>query len=412
MQATGPQRGAVTLGGGIRDRAVHDLEAEVKLLDWHRLANESSLRAALLRTKRMRRRQREEVDGTLGLGDGGEEQRPSSCPNSTAPPSRGVRVRSDGRPQTALHPPPSRRLSLRMLEEEERCKSLGRKGDDEDERGSCGKMGLSSNGLTSSEPVTSRQLESVRRAIARVEMRRIAQERRKSCGMFQRTNDVRREGRPELEKKDVENGGECEEEGSEKENGQSLLSCHVATESCDNDEEEDGDEHLSTVLAGLDKLIALERRIRALEGREGETYSVEASQTRRVRTAPVRSSDSPNLSVRAASAGSFSRESGLGSRQKMADYKGDDVRILARRRAILVAARQRSREGRVPDERSVVTPNSSLRKVPNASCQLHPRRRTVRFDDSRCQTAPCGTVSQSLTGCHAPKPSTADGPRE
>jgi hypothetical protein len=36
-------------------KALKDLEAEMKLLKWHKLANESALQAALLRTKSMRK---------------------------------------------------------------------------------------------------------------------------------------------------------------------------------------------------------------------------------------------------------------------------------------------------------------------------------------------------------------------
>lgn len=37
------------------DKALKDLESEMKLLQWHKLANESALQAALMRTKVIRK---------------------------------------------------------------------------------------------------------------------------------------------------------------------------------------------------------------------------------------------------------------------------------------------------------------------------------------------------------------------
>lgn len=377
-------------------RAVKDLEAEVKLLDWHRLANESSLRAALLRTKRMRRRQREEVDGVIGREkDGGREVRSSVSSTRTPPPSRevdGVLMRNDGRPLTASHPPPSRRVALRMLEEEERCKPFITGSDEGSERG--GKKGFAPKGHFSSEQkVISRQLESVRRAIARVEGRRIAQERRRACGMFQQRKSMVREGDTSINR----SGDGIHENKT----GRAQAMCQAT---------EGRDERLATVLAGLDKLLALERRIRALEGHKGIKHSsVErcASQKVRFRTAPVAGTTiDSSISARAASAGSFNRLMGPssdpredGSRLDWDSYDGDDIRILARRKAVLVAANRRSCEGGIPHgERSLVAPNSSLCSAPGDSGQLCLRRRTVRFDESRCHTAPERTISRDLIG--------------
>eukprot|EP00957_Ditylum_brightwellii_P062165 4717683-Ditylum_brightwellii.AAC.1 len=39
----------------VHQRAIQDLEAEMNLLQWHKLANESALQAALFRTKQMKR---------------------------------------------------------------------------------------------------------------------------------------------------------------------------------------------------------------------------------------------------------------------------------------------------------------------------------------------------------------------
>eukprot|EP00567_Pseudictyota_dubia_P000554 CAMPEP_0197465794 /NCGR_PEP_ID=MMETSP1175-20131217/64719_1 /TAXON_ID=1003142 /ORGANISM="Triceratium dubium, Strain CCMP147" /LENGTH=447 /DNA_ID=CAMNT_0043001817 /DNA_START=541 /DNA_END=1884 /DNA_ORIENTATION=- len=411
-------------------RAVRDLEAEVKLLDWHRLANESSLRAALLRTKRMRQRQREEVDGMLGVrGEGrGGRPRPSAASASptpsafASPPSRGAAgalAGSDSHLRTEFSPPPSRRMALRMMEEEERCKPLGPDIDDED--------AFQCHGMTSSEPVTSRQLESIRKAIARVEGRRLAQERRKTCGMFQRTNDLRVdrcEWEEEHQGGDAVTGG-YGEEGSEKENGLFYCDSRRKMQISYPKEGGDGDQRAVTVLAGLDKLLALERRIRAMEEQERTKYDLErhTSQRRRVQTAPAsKNAGAANFFDRAMSAGGCSHRGHSGSfsctrssnRSELNSYDGDDVRKLARRNAVLVAARRRNQGGPMLQEEKLGNLASSLHRASSDISQLPPKRQTVRFDDSRCHTAPDRAISHArrpMSALRQRKPSTTDGQR-
>ena len=38
-----------------REQSIKDLEAEMNLLQWHKIANESALQTALMRTRQMRR---------------------------------------------------------------------------------------------------------------------------------------------------------------------------------------------------------------------------------------------------------------------------------------------------------------------------------------------------------------------
>lgn len=56
-----------------RDRAMDNLRAEMKLLNWHKLANEAALRAALLKTKKMK-------------AEGGRGVRPAPAPTTLAMP--------------------------------------------------------------------------------------------------------------------------------------------------------------------------------------------------------------------------------------------------------------------------------------------------------------------------------------
>ena len=46
-------------------KSLSDLKAEMKLLHWHKLANESALQAALLRTKNLRSKEKRHKEDTL-----------------------------------------------------------------------------------------------------------------------------------------------------------------------------------------------------------------------------------------------------------------------------------------------------------------------------------------------------------
>ena len=47
-------------------KSLSDLKAEMKLLNWHKLANESALQAALLRTKHLRNKEKTQQERNIG----------------------------------------------------------------------------------------------------------------------------------------------------------------------------------------------------------------------------------------------------------------------------------------------------------------------------------------------------------
>ena len=55
-RSTAVERGIVTSGGGDPTKAMDNLRAEIKLLHWHKLANEAALKAALLKTRKIKAR--------------------------------------------------------------------------------------------------------------------------------------------------------------------------------------------------------------------------------------------------------------------------------------------------------------------------------------------------------------------
>ena len=60
--------GSAAAGGHGAD--VDELEQEMKLLHWHMLANEAALKAALIRTKKLKEQARRGVEGGWGVGRG------------------------------------------------------------------------------------------------------------------------------------------------------------------------------------------------------------------------------------------------------------------------------------------------------------------------------------------------------